>query len=702
MGTRYENDFKTAPTRPRRGSSQSSSACIKSCNEKPLGNLAAILLFTLLVLAPRSVGQNLEVSDIAFVDDAHGWVLMRGEGSTIFRTTNGGQTWTQFPIPFKNGFFRLYFFDRQTGIALQLQPKEVTAIYRTENAGESWIEVNTIEMKNHEQFVDLYLVNQREGFVVGEGEVGRGVVVQLLEEGRKSRRRDDLPVDFAGQSNALAVFGDGTGHIWIVGKKLILHSADFGKTWENQFINSEPRIDMGMAGAALPGGHARIAVANFNIYKTEDYGRHWTKALTTVDKDMMNFESISFPNIRQGCAVGNSSFIYCTEDCGLNWSEKNVFNTFPNGAPFFSKLLLFNTSRGWASIAGGLYKTEDGGHSFREMLTSSGTTESSVPGETKALETSINGPAHLAYDTEGYLYIIEAVQHRLLRLDLKNESIKVLTSEPKHMDFGYPNAVIPDQHGIVYIADFDGQLRKLDTRTGDISVLLARPVRLIESQLENPEGMAIDKDGNVLIASSQRHRVLRWQVVEGKLEIVAGSRPGFGGDGGIATSAMLHFPMGVTIDPAGDVFVSDYESCRIRKIEHGTNTINTIAGTGECATKGDNGPAINASLNYPSSIVSDNAGNLFFVEGATDRVRRIDKYGLITTYAGTGQKGFGGDGGPADQALLDNPSGLAVDPDGNIYISEFVNNRVRRVDAITHVIMTVAGNGKPYRVDAVM
>ena len=69
----------------------------------PLGNLAAILFFTLLVLAPRSVAQNLEVSDITFVDDAHGWVLMRGEGSTIFRTTDGGQTWTQFPIPFKNG-----------------------------------------------------------------------------------------------------------------------------------------------------------------------------------------------------------------------------------------------------------------------------------------------------------------------------------------------------------------------------------------------------------------------------------------------------------------------------------------------------------------------------------------------------------------------------------------------------------------------
>ena len=96
------------------------------------------------------------------------------------------------------------------------------------------------------------------------------------------------------------------------------------------------------------------------------------------------------------------------------------------------------------------------------------------------------------------------------------------------------------------------------------------------------------------------------------------------------------------------------------------------------------------------------ASILGFVEGATDRVRRIDAHGIITTYAGTGQKGYSGDGGPATKATLNNPAGLAVDSEGALYISEYVNNRIRRVDPMTHIITTVAGNGTPKRIDAVM
>jgi len=162
------------------------------------------------------------------------------------------------------------------------------------------------------------------------------------------------------------------------------------------------------------------------------------------------------------------------------------------------------------------------------------------------------------------------------------------------------------------------------------------------------------------------------------------------------------FPSGVAANRNGDIFIADYQNCRIRKIDAKTQVITTIAGSGECASKGDGGPAIQASLDYPSSMALDREGNLFFVEGATDRVRRIDAHGIITTYAGTGQKGYSGDEGPATKATLNNPAGLAVDSEGALYISEYVNNRIRRVDPMTHIITTVAGNGTPKRIDVVM
>src|SRR5262249_37941253 len=117
-------------------------------------------------------------------------------------------------------------------------------------------------------------------------------------------------------------------------------------------------------------------------------------------------------------------------------------------------------------------------------------------------------------------------------------------------------------------------------------------------------------------------------------------------------------------------------------------------------SQGDEHLATEAMLSYPSSVAVDSKGNVFVIEG--NRVRRIDKYGIIHAYAGTGEAGFGGDGGPADRATLNNPSGLAVDNQDNLYVSEFVNNRIRFVDATTHIIKTVAGNGKPHRIDVIM
>jgi photosystem II stability/assembly factor-like uncharacterized protein/sugar lactone lactonase YvrE len=636
-----------------------------------------------------------QVADVIFMDELHGWLSVMRPTPAILRTADGGKTWARMPVPLKRGFYHICFYDVTTGLAIQSPSDEEISIYRTVDGGQTWTKVNTVK-KRYLHVTGLKFIGADEALLVGEGSGGSGWVAQLSNRGRTLRVRDDLPVDFTDQSNTLGIFGDGAGHVWIVGKELILHSADNGKTWQNQYQNTVPRVDMGISGAALTGGRAWIAVANWNIYRTEDYGEHWVRALTTAG---INFDSISFSNANHGCAVGSSSLIYCTNDGGQTWSRARVFRTYLKGSPFFSKLYLFGSPRGWASVGGVLYKTVDGGRSFAQVLPVAEKTEAEIPGESQALKTSINGPTDLAFDNTGFLYIVESMQERLLRLDVKHASIKVVLPEPEddgHNDFDYPNAIATGQRGSLFIGDFNGRLRKLDIRSGAISVLVSEAAWKPEQSY--PASMAVDGLGSLIIATS--HHLLRWNSSSQRPELFAGSTGGFAGDGGLATGAKFAFPEGLAINSVGDLFVADYQNCRIRRIDHRTMLIGTIAGTGKCEYRGDGGPATMASMNYPSSLAVDGRDNIYFVDG--NRIRRIDATGTITTYTGTGQAAFGGDGGPADKAMLNNPSGLAVGPDGNLFIAEYVNNRIRKVDAATHIITTVAGNGLPHRVHVLM
>jgi photosystem II stability/assembly factor-like uncharacterized protein/sugar lactone lactonase YvrE len=663
-----------------------------------------VLIPLVLILAiSSSMAEDIQAIDIAFVDELHGWVAARGTTPAIFHTDDGGKTWVRTPDPAKNGSCCIRFFDQNTGIALAFISDKITAIFRTEDAGQTWKKINTLDLQVGEYVLDLTLTSRDEGFLVGEGS-GHGFVKQILEGGRVLKVREDIPVDAQKESMPYRVFGDGTGHVWMAGKNLILHSADGGKTWENQIANADSTMEIAGPGVALPGGHAWIAAAHWAIFGTRDYGKNWERQLNTDDEGNINFESISFLNPRQGCALGNSSFIFCTDDGGANWSRKKVFPTFPRGSTFLSKLFLFGSSYGWAINNGGLYKTDNGGQSFHEVLTSSEPPEADIPGESQAVKTSVNGPTELAYDTSGFLYIVEREQERVLRLNLQHGSIKVLatTSDDEVSDHSeVPWSIATDSLGSLYIADFDGRLRKLDTQSGKLDILLPAPTKGSNEPLEYPSQITVDGRGKLLVAAS--NKLLRLSADASSLETVAGTDAiGFAGDGGPAANASLHSPLGVAVDRDGDIFIADYENCRIRKIDNKTHVIKTIAGTGDCRSIGDGGPAVKASLDYPDSMAVDRKGNLYFVEGGAARVRRIDAAGVISTYAGTGQAGFNGDGGPATQAMLSNPSGLALDSDGNLYISDFVNNRVRRVDVKTQVISTVAGNGKPERLDVEM
>ncbi|MES2695054.1 MAG: hypothetical protein V4773_16395 [Verrucomicrobiota bacterium] len=169
---------------------------------------------------------------------------------------------------------------------------------------------------------------------------------------------------------------------------------------------------------------------------------------------------------------------------------------------------------------------------------------------------------------------------------------------------------------------------------------------------------------------------------------------GFSGDNGPATSAQLADPNGIARGPDGALYICDTMNHRVRKVTRDGRIV-TIAGTGEKGYSGDGGPATAAKLNEPYEVLFDAAGNICWVERLSAVVRKLEvKTGKISTLAGTGTPGFSGDGGPAAQAQLNQPHSLAFDRAGNLYIADVTNNRIRKVDAKTGAITTLLGNGK--------
>ena len=181
---------------------------------------------------------------------------------------------------------------------------------------------------------------------------------------------------------------------------------------------------------------------------------------------------------------------------------------------------------------------------------------------------------------------------------------------------------------------------------------------------------------------------------QGDITTVAGTgAPGSLGDNGPAISAQLNYPFHLSVDGSGNLYIADFSNHRVRRVDKITGIITTIAGTGTAGSLGDNGPAISAQLNTPLGVLADGSGNLYIADFSNHRVRKVDASGNITTVAGTGVSGFSGDGGSATSAQLAAPSSMFLDGSGNLFITDESNHRVRRVDKITGIITTVAGTG---------
>jgi len=263
--------------------------------------------------------------------------------------------------------------------------------------------------------------------------------------------------------------------------------------------------------------------------------------------------------------------------------------------------------------------------------------------------------------------------------------------------FMNPEGIVIDASGNMYICDyFNQRIRKIDP-SGIISTFAGTGVAgyggdggsATLALVKNVSDVAVDATGNVYIADKGNSRVRKINN-SGIISTFAGNGTGgYSGDGGPATSAALS-PNNITIDALGNVYISDASNACIRKV-NSSGVISTIAGTGIQGYSGDGGLAINAQLKNPGGLCVDGSGNIYVSDG-NNCIRKINTSGIISTYAGNGAAGFSGDGGAATSAQFNVPLGIAIDGLGNLYISDFSNNRIRKVSS-SGVISTFAGNG---------
>jgi sugar lactone lactonase YvrE len=216
------------------------------------------------------------------------------------------------------------------------------------------------------------------------------------------------------------------------------------------------------------------------------------------------------------------------------------------------------------------------------------------------------------------------------------------------------------------------------------------------ARLYYPFGVHVDPSHNIYIADTYNHRIRKVDGKTGIITTVAGTgSKGFSGDGGPATSARLRYPFNVYLDSAGNIYIVDTFNYRIRKVDAATQIITTVVGDGVAKFLGDGGLATDASIRKCYDVAVDSAGNIFIAGTHNHAIRKVEATtGIINTVVGQGeQAGFEGDGGLATDAKLNSPTGVYVDATGNIYVADTKNDVIRRVDATTNIINSVAGNG---------
>ncbi|MFL0251443.1 hypothetical protein ACJDT4_13565 [Clostridium neuense] len=352
------------------------------------------------------------------------------------------------------------------------------------------------------------------------------------------------------------------------------------------------------------------------------------------------------------------------------------------------------------------------------ISTIAGKVQSGYAGDgTSAINAQFSDPIGIAIDKADNIYIADNFNNRVRKIDAQTGNISTVAGNGTNARAGdngpatsasFKNVmdVAVDKDFNIYIADSNGHsIRKVAAATGNIYTIAGTGTAgdtgndgpATSATLQNPNSVKIDDSGNIYISDCVNNKIKKVDATTQKITTIGGTGlNAYGGDDGLAINADIGRPSILALDHSGNVYVPS--NCLIRKIDVSTGIISRFAGSVVDAPyggyRGDNGASINAALNYPQGVATDKQNNIYIADTNNNRVRKIDAAtGNISTIAGNGTQAYGGDGGSAVNAKLNYPSGVAVDNEGNLYIADFYNNAIRKVDAVTGNISTIAGNG---------
>jgi sugar lactone lactonase YvrE len=393
--------------------------------------------------------------------------------------------------------------------------------------------------------------------------------------------------------------------------------------------------------------------------------------------------------------------------------------------------------------SGNVFIADNANHRIRKVSpegiisTVAGTTAGNSGDGGPAIKAQLNWPTGVAADAAGNIYVADAANHRIRKVSA-NGVITTTTA-----DINRPEGLAVDAAGNLYVSDYDvatdsegdnyytgrilkitpsgsketlaegqghsqgllsprgiavdasGALYVADTAAGGVwKISSGGVIAAAGDESTRVVGVAVDTSGNLYFSDTSNSRIMKLSPQGGLARVVGDGTPGsYWGDGGPATEAALNLPLGVAVDTSENVYIADTGNSRIRKVSP-DGVITTVAGTGISGYSGDGGPATQAQLRGPANLAVDGSGNLYIADYVDNRIRKVSTDGIITTVAGNGRagQGFGpwGDGGPATSAELAGPFGVGVDANGNVYIADTSHFSIRKVSAVG-TITTVAG-----------